>query len=328
MKIKSLVDHFISERIVDVEEKDSVSVDSLLGTIGSHLKSGINTTFCKMLDIMEKFGDLATEDLARTIKNRLPVMVSPVHEGSTVAVDFSMFDEVEVMFAAFVSALRNTLSEEKFKTVRRGCIMNSKMLGAKLPIDFIDKVNATKTLDDLFDVVIGSPYCNWMNIRLLEKMAATSLQSNACQLIEKYKNAISSKKLKDILKHIPEVWSQVTDNYYSRIKQRWNKEFDEVTVKDVIGQWCKLEKIFDVEEPAVLLDQVIKGSIEFHWLIPTELVLRARYSAFKNWHQLDDVLYLEICDHIIKTTWSDIYIVSSSKGMCKYVAQISNTCTV
>jgi len=309
LKIKHLVDHFISERIIGVEEKESITLDSLLFTIESHLKSGINRTFCKMLDIMVKFGDLATEELAKNIKKELTTIVSPIPK----VVDFNTFDEVEIMFTAFVSALRNMLSEDKFKMIRLGCITNNKTLRTRLPDDFINKIDATETLDDLFDVVVKSPYCNWMNIRLLEKMAAASLQSNARQLVNQYKEAVSSKKLKDIFQHIPEVLSQITDNFYSKIKQRWKKNFDDVTVKDIIGQWCRLEKIFDVDEPTLLLDRVIEGSVEFHWLIPSELVRHAQYSAFRNWRQLDDMLYLDIHDNVIKTQF-DFDIVDSSTG--------------
>ena len=239
------MDHFISARIIGVEEKGSISVDSLLSTVESDLKSGINTTFCKLLDIMTKFGDLSTQDLAKSIKKKLTAVVAPTHEGVTVVVD-----EVDDMFIAFLSALHNVLSEAEFKMVRMGCIT----LSAKLPNEFDSKVRATETLYDLFDVLVSSPFCNWMNIRLLEKMAAASLQSNAHQLINQYKNAIFSKKLKDIFKHIPEVSNQIPDEYYSKIKQRWKKEFDDVTVKDVIGEWNKLEKLFDVEELMLLLD--------------------------------------------------------------------------
>ena len=248
LKIRSLVDHFISESIIDVEEKQSISIDSLLSTIASHLKSGINATFYKLLDIMATYGDLATQDLAKSIKNKLSAVVpesATVPESAMVVVDFSTFDEVDVMFVAFLSALRNILREAEFIMVRMGCITNYKTVSAKLPNDFVDVVGATKTLDDLFKVVVNSPYCNWMNICLLEKMAAASLQSNAHQLISQYKNAIFSKKLKDIFKHFPEVSSQITDEYDSKVKQRWKNEFDDVTVKDVIGEWNELEKLFD-----------------------------------------------------------------------------------
>ena len=317
--MRSLVDHFISERIISIEEKESISVDSLLHTVGSHLKSGINMTFLKMLDIMEQFGDLATTDLAKSIKMKLSI---PNHEGDAFAVDFSTFDNVEVMFVALVSALRNMIGEEKFKMVRRECIMYTKMLSAKFPIDFINKIDATKTMDDLFDVLVNSPYCSWINIHLLEKMAAVataSLQSNRCQLIDQYKNVAFSKKLKYTIKHIPKVLDQVTGNYYSKIKQILKKDFDDVTVEDVISQCYKLEKNFDIEESTLLLDCVVESSVEFHWLIPTELVCHARHSAFKNWHQLDDVLYLDICDHIIKPSWSDIETISSSAGIFIFI---------
>ena len=95
------------------------------------------------------------------------------------------------------------------------------------------------------------------------------------------------------------------------------QEFEEVTLKDVIGHWDKLEKIFDVKEPMLLLERVIKSSVQFHWLIPSELVCDARYSAFKNWHQLDNILYLDICDHVIKYSQYQFSITSSNT--CEYV---------
>ena len=240
LNIKNLVDHLISERIIGIEEKESISVSSLLHIIGSHLKSGVNVTFCTMLDIMEKFGDLATTDLAISIKQKISISVIPIHENDP---DFSTFDNVEVMFVALVSALQNMIGEEKFKMVRRGCIMNTKMSSSKFPIDFVNKIDATKTMDDLFDVVVTSPYCSWINIHLLEKMAAAS---NTWQLIEQYKNAVFSKKLKDIFKHFPN--SQVADKYFSR------KEFDDVIIKDVISEWSELERFANADEPMLLLD--------------------------------------------------------------------------
>ena len=71
-----------------------------------------------------------------------------------------------------------------------------------------------------------------MNIRLLEEMAAASLQPNIHHLIGQYKSAVYSKRLQDIFRQIPEF--EVPEDYYSKVKQKWNKEFKDVTLKDVI----------------------------------------------------------------------------------------------
>ena len=307
VNLKHLVDNFVTERIIGLKEKDTIEVDSLLCTIGSHLQSGINSTFHKMLDIMKEIGNLAVEELAKDIK----VQIGMVFKDESITVDFTTINEVEDMFIALVSALRSLLCEDKFQMLRRGYITNKKF--RKLPSTFIDKIRATKTLDDLFDVVVDSPYCNWMNIRLLEHMAAASLQTNVRQLIDQYKNAVFSKRLQDVFQQIPEI--EITEDYYSEVKQKWNKRFEEVTLKDVNGQWNKLEKIFDVEDPTLLLNRVISGSIQFHWIIPTQLVSHARFSAFKNWHQLDEVLYLDICGHVIKDLQYEFSITNSNTGL-------------
>ena len=305
INLKNLVDRFVTVRIIDIEDKDTIGIDSLLYNIGLHLKSGINSTFHKMVDVMKESGNLAVEELGRKIKTQLDM--PSIDKASTV--DFTIINDVEHMFVALVSALRSMLSEDKFQMLRRGYTTNRRI--RKLPSCFIDKIRNTETLDGLFDVVVESPYCNWMNIRLLEQMAAASLQPNIHHLIGQYKNAVYSKRLQDVFQQIPEI--EVPEDYYSKVKQKWNKEFDEVTLKDVIGHWDRLEKIFSVE-PTLLLERVIKSSVQFHWLIPSELVCHARYAAFKNWDQLDDILYLDICGHVIKDSQYEFSITSSNAG--------------
>ena len=307
VNLKHLVDNFVTERIIGIKEKDTIEVDTLLCTIALHLESGINSTFHKMLDVMKESGHLAVEELAKDIK----VQIGMVSKDEAVIVDFTTINDVEDMFIALVSALRKLLSEDKFQALRRGYIANKKF--RKLPSSFIDKIRATKTLDDLFDVVVDSPYCNWMNIRLLEHMAVASLQTNVRQLIDQYKNAVFSKRLQDVFQQIPEI--EITEDYYSEVKQKWNKKFEEVTLKDVNDQWDKLEKIFDVEDPTLLLKHVISGSIQFYWIIPLELVSHARFSAFKNWHHLTEILYLDICGHVIKDLQYEFSITNSNTGL-------------
>ena len=109
----------------------------------------------------------------------------------TSTVNFTIINDVENMFVALVSALCSKLSEDKFQMLRRGYTINK--IIRKLPSSFIDKIHNTETLYGLFDVIVESPYCNWMNVCLLEQMAAASLQPNIHHLIGQYKSAVYSK---------------------------------------------------------------------------------------------------------------------------------------
>jgi len=167
--LRNLIDHFVTERIIDLTDKETIDVDSLLLAIGLHLQSGVNSTFYKLVEVMKIYGSLAVSELGENIKSQLDGL--PMD--TAITVDFTNYDDVEDMFVALVSALRSMLSEDKFKLLRRGLTLNKKI--KKLPSSFTDQIRATEKLDDLVDVVVESPYCNWMNIRLLEQMAAASL---------------------------------------------------------------------------------------------------------------------------------------------------------
>jgi len=84
-----------------------------------------------------------------------------------------------------------------------------------VPNKFINKINATKTLDELFAVLIACDYCSWIYVRILERMAAFSRQVKAEKLITKHKRIIFSKKLVDIFEDILDL--KLTDDYYTRV---------------------------------------------------------------------------------------------------------------
>ena len=218
------------------------------------------------------------------------------------SVEFDVNDRVDDMFFKLVTGIGNILKNSncEFALLRSACVKVDVLLAkaSKLPNEFIDKINATKNLNELLALLSESLYCNWMNIRMLEKLAASSCQVDAQQLIAKYKKAIFSKKISDVLEDLPDF--EITDEYYAKVRDKWEKDFEDVTIADITKRWAKLQKIFDVDDLELLLDNVIKGSTEIVWLIPVDLISHAKLSAFKNWCDLEDVSYLSIGDHVIK----------------------------
>jgi len=301
VQLKDFVDHFVSKKIINMDQKDTVTMESLLRNIDSQLEHGYLGSFYEMLKVLKNVGNITHRELVERVEHELCALEQEISIDDFSEL-FNIDDRVEDMFLALFSALGDIFKSSKceFSLLRTSCVKPDMPLarGNKLPSDFVNKVDATTNLTDLLQVLNKSPFCNWLNIRVLEKMAAASRKPEAKSLIAKYKNMVLSKKVSDILQEMPDL--EIPSEFYVEVKDKWNKDFEDITVKDITKHWSKLQKIFDVEDLELLLENLIKGSIEFQWLIPIELMCHVRYSALRNWHELKDVSYLCIGDHVIK----------------------------
>ena len=63
--------HFISERIIDFDEKSKITVEDLLDKIMAHLEDGDTRHFYTMLSIMKAHGKVGDGDLATAVEERL-----------------------------------------------------------------------------------------------------------------------------------------------------------------------------------------------------------------------------------------------------------------
>ena len=216
-------------------------------------------------------------------------------------VNFTDCENVDECFSHFTAAMFKILSQAEFPLLRRACLENTNRLGGiALPKDLKDSIMASQSLNNLFDVLCDSPYWNWMNIKMLIKMTRASHLNAASKLIQQYRDEVYSRKLMDVLQQVPHL--RVSDKYYTKAKEKWNKNLDDVTVNDLVNHWCEVEQIFDVEEPTVLLDRLVDGCVEVYWLIPTELIEHICQSIQTKISMLHecDILYFDIGGHSYK----------------------------
>ena len=214
-------------------------------------------------------------------------------------------ETMESTFSYFADKICDTLKEEikDFKKVRRRCIQNANVIGTiSLPKDIKNQILSASDFDDLFDILCSTPYWNWMNIRMLERMAGNC--TSAKQLIEKYKSKVFSRKVKDIISEIPNL--EVPIDEYTEVKAKWNKNFDDLTIKDIVTKWNDIEKKFNVDETMVL-KSITEGCVKVCWLLPNHLT-ECAISSVKHDNQSDvnaqelfpEMLYLKIGDAVIK----------------------------
>ena len=215
-------------------------------------------------------------------------------------------ESIDAAFSQFVDDMFDVLNQGDFDRVQTKCLQNLNIIGGiSLSMDVEDKIDNSKNLSGLFKVLCRCrPHWNWMNIRMLEKLAGNSMEAK--QLIENYKNKIFSRKVKDVLSEISNI--EIPTDGYTKVKEKWDKNFDELTVADVVKRWNDIEKKLNVEE-SMLLESINEGCVEVCWLLPDHLSEGTISLATDTQHQLDastqeqlfpEMLYLKIGDAVIK----------------------------
>ena len=210
--------------------------------------------------------------------------------------DFSKFTSVSSAFVSLTSSVTKCLANEYFGIIRRACIVQIQSPnGAQLPQDVVEKIQNAQNLDALLDILTATKYWSWIDLRLLEALVAASGSSTAQDIVKKYKEAVYSKKLKEVLPKAPS--KKIRDAYFTKIVSKVGKSFDKITVSDLIEFRSELESvIMDIKNGSCVLERIADGCIEIHWLIPTHYVHHAYKAACLNQHKFHEfhLLYLQI----------------------------------
>ena len=192
-------------------------------------------------------------------------------EGST--------EDIDSTFSTFVDDMADVLKHENLDKLQRKCLENVNLQtgrGLKLSEDVEQQIEDTNNIDQLFKVMCHHrSNWNWMNIRILERMAGNCLPAK--QLIKKYKKDVFSRKVKDVIPEISNL-EKPPDKYYTEVKEKFEKDFDDLLIGDIVQRWNEIEKKLNVGE-TMLFKSITAGCIEICWLLPMDLVNHAIHSA-------------------------------------------------
>ena len=235
-------------------------------------------------------------------------------QGEIAQPDFYKFKNVSLAFVSLTSSVARHLENQDFSILRRACIAQiDSPDGAKLPADVVDKIQNAENLKTLLDVLTATKYWNWIDLRLLEALVVASGSSAAQDIIDKYKAAVYSKKLIEILQNAPS--KETRDAYFTKIVSKVNKNPEEVTVADLIEFRSKLETvIMEINKGTCALEHISNGSIEIHWYMPTHHIDHAYEAACLQRHKFHELhlVYLQIGN---KPVIYDSQVVHSSRSV-------------
>ena len=217
-------------------------------------------------------------------------------EENVLNMDIKEFDSITTAFVFLTSNVSKLLQTGDFYAIRRSCIEQTNTPnGAQLSPDTMQKITSTNNLNVLLDTLALSPYWSWIDLRLLETTVIASGSVAAMNLLNNYKNVVFSKKLIDVISDVPT--KEVKDDFYSKIITKFGKEFEEITIFDLLKHKSQLETvIMDLKKGTCALTHIGEGCIEIHWSIPTDYIDHAYKAASLKRHKYDtlQLQYLKI----------------------------------
>ena len=107
--------------------------------------------------------------------------------------------------------------------------------------------------------------CNWLNLQLVEIIAAASGNKKLEDLVNNYKSEIYSRKVRQVLEYIPQY--KIKNKFYKEVKKKIPKSPDEVTVRELIRYDRPL-----ANKIAMNIMNVVENCISITWLVPTDKV--------------------------------------------------------
>ena len=118
--------------------------------------------------------------------------------------------------------------------LKRACIArtNNPVGGGgviELSKEMKDEILSARCTDSLFDVLVDSPYWNWIDIRLMEAMVTVAENAQAREMLDNYKAVIFSKPLLDVLPDVPS--KEDKEKYYTEVVAKAEKDKTIVKVK-------------------------------------------------------------------------------------------------
>ena len=116
----------------------------------------------------------------------------------------------------------------------------------RLPPELRKVLESTMSLKELIDLLSDSPFCNWLEIRILKSMADIADVHEATQLIKAFEKCVYRRKCSEVKEHFKKQF--INPNHFKKVKVKLNKYEEHISVAELITYSRKLESIF--KEPS------------------------------------------------------------------------------
>ena len=253
------------------------------------------------------------------IHTYIHVSITDYEENSTLRHYKEIFceDDVEYAFNCLLQKLIDLWSEVNVRDLKLICKWN-----INIPDDLTKSLNNANDLEAAFDLLVKTPFCTWLEIRMLERMAKVAKIPEATKLITMFKKYVHCRKCSEVESYLNEKY--INPDHVTQVTAKYNKNAGNLTVEELIAYCHRLETIIKLDESNAPM-KFKKGCLEIcfatskiHYLLAFEI---AKINFFK--FRFIHIQYVQV------GTLPRIYTVNLSEAenatfILKRISSISN----
>ena len=199
-----------------------------------------------------------------------------------VAVEFSEDKDIDYAFNKLSAAVTDIIQNTNFDRLQRACIERArtpKMLHKSNEI--IPNIQGTDSFERLCSMLANTSYWNFLDIRMMEAMAAASMIPAAQDTIKNFKKAFFSMTLKEAAPYFPVI--KVKPNH-TELHEDLDRDPSEMTIGELHKHRFYLEtEILKTGPDTCTICRIMIGSVTIIWQIHVDHAYQA-YSKLKRFH--------------------------------------------
>ena len=198
-------------------------------------------------------------------------------------------DDVEASFLYLLSKLEALWSEVDFSELRKICKRDD-----RLSNELRSDVKKAPNLEETFDLLTTSPFCTWLELRILKRMAKVANVPEASDMINIFEECVHKRKCSEVKPYFKKRY--INPDHLTVVEAKLNKSADDLIVSDLIKFCHKLESIFGIPAESSIPISSEEGCLEICFAIPTYCCLHAYEIAKSNFFELRPIhiRYLQI----------------------------------
>ena len=196
-------------------------------------------------------------------------------------------DDVEDAFMYLINKLEALWSESDFSQLRKIWKRD-----VRLPNELKGSLKNSFDLEEAFDLLTNSPFCTWLELQILKRMARAADIPQATDIINVFEECVHKRKCAEVKKKYFKK-KYINPDYFIKVKAKLNKNAEHLVVADLIKYCQELESVLEI--PAVP-GNIHDGCLEINLYIPTYSYLHAYMIAKNNFLKLRPmcIQYLQI----------------------------------
>ena len=179
-------------------------------------------------------------------------------------------EDVIDAFTYLLTKIETFFNEMDFLNLKNKVVLATVML----PQDIRLKIKNAENSNEIIEVLVDSVYCNWLNVRLLKRIAKNNDNRRAVNVIQIYEDHVYSRKASSVIQYFTLIFDE---KIVSEIELTINKCHEDATIKEIIEYCGIVEKIIGIETGIASAKKACPGSLKITIVIP----LHCSFHAFK-----------------------------------------------